>query len=316
MRLTDKAQTTRSFTKDGFLVVPATLSKVGVFDYLGSELGKTDKKVFQLARTESSLFTDETIKSFENAPITIGHPEDDVTAENWKQLAVGSMRNVRRDGEHLAGEAWIYDANAIKQIQQFGIKELSCGYRSELLPSQEQGVDFEMSPMIGNHIAIVADGRCGESCKLADEQKGQSKMSATRKFLDAILGAFGTKLSDEQAKAVEESEKKSDKTEGKSQEPPADQKDEKSADKTNAEELKQQLGEAQTKLEAEQKKTAELEAEVEKLKKQAGDSEKTLKDTQAELDKLKAGKQMGEQMMNDGKPQATSFNFNTAYNTK
>ena len=194
MRLTDKAQTTRSFTKDGFLVVPAKLSKTGVFNYLGSELGKTEKETYQLARTENSLFTDETISSFENAPITVGHPEEDVTAENWKQLAVGSMRNVKRDGEYLVGEAWIYDSAAIKQIEQFGIDELSCGYRSELLPSQEQGIDFEIAPMVGNHIAIVANGRCGDTCKLADEKKGKA-MSTTRKFLDARLGAFGTKLS-------------------------------------------------------------------------------------------------------------------------
>lgn len=316
MRLTDKAQTTRSFTKDGFLVVPATLSKLGVFDYHNKELGKDGEGIQRLARTEKSLFTDETIRSFENAPITIGHPDDDVTAENWKQLAVGSMRNVRRDGEHLAGEAWIYDANAIKQIQQFGINELSCGYRCDILPSQEQGVDFEMAPMIGNHIAIVADGRCGESCKLADEQKGQSKMSATRKFLDAILGAFGTKLSDEQAKAVEESEKESDKTDKKQQEPPKEDKTKQPADEANAEELKQQLAEANTKLEAEQKKSAELASEVKKLKKQVGDSDKTLKDTQAELDKLKSGKSMGEQMMKDTQPQATAFNFNDMYNKK
>lgn len=314
MRLTDKAQTTRSFTKDGFLVVPATLSKLGVFDYHNKELGKDGEGIQRLARTEKSLFTDETIRSFENAPITVGHPEDDVTAENWKQLAVGSVRNVRRDGEHLAGEAWIYDAAAIKQIQQFGIKELSCGYRSELLPSQEQGVDFEMSPMIGNHIAIVADGRCGESCKLADEQKGQSKMSATRKFLDAILGAFGTKLSDEQAKAVEESEKESDKTDEKPQEPPKE--DKKLADEVNVEALKQQLTEANSKLQDEQKKLADAKVEIEELEKQVSDSNKTLKDTQAELDKLKTGKSMGDQMMKDTQPQAVSFNFNDMYNKK
>lgn len=314
MRLTDKAQTTRSFTKDGFLVVPATLSKLGVFEYHNKELGKDGEGIQRLARTEKSLFTDETIRSFENAPITVGHPEDDVTAENWKQLAVGSVRNVRRDGEHLAGEAWIYDAAAIKQIQQFGIKELSCGYRSELLPSQEQGVDFEMSPMIGNHIAIVADGRCGESCKLADEQKGQSKMSATRKFLDAILGAFGTKLSDEQAKAVEESEKESDKTDEKSQEPPKE--DKKLADEVNVEALKQQLTEANSKLQDEQKKLADAKVEIEELEKQVSDSNKTLKDTQAELDKLKTGKSMGDQMMKDTQPQAVSFNFNDMYNKK
>lgn len=314
MRLTDKAQTTRSFTKDGFLVVPATLSKLGVFDYHNKELGKDGEGIQRLARTEKSLFTDETIRSFENAPITVGHPEDDVTAENWKQLAVGSVRNVRRDGDHLAGEAWIYDAAAIKQIQQFGIKELSCGYRSELLPSQEQGVDFEMSPMIGNHIAIVADGRCGESCKLADEQKGQSKMSATRKFLDAILGAFGTKLSDEQAKAVEESEKESDKTDEKPQELPKE--DKKLADEVNVEALKQQLTEANSKLQDEQKKLADAKAEIEELEKQVSDSNKTLKDTQAELDKLKTGKSMGDQMMKDTQPQAVSFNFNDMYNKK
>lgn len=314
MRLTDKAQTTRSFTKDGFLVVPATLSKLGVFDYHNKELGKDGEGIQRLARTEKSLFTDETIRSFENAPITVGHPEDDVTAENWKQLAVGSVRNVRRDGEHLAGEAWIYDAAAIKQIQQFGIKELSCGYRSELLPSQEQGVDFEMSPMIGNHIAIVADGRCGESCKLADEQKGQSKMSATRKFLDAILGAFGTKLSDEQAKAVEESEKESDKTDEKPQEPPKE--DKKLADEVNVEALKQQLTEANSKLQDEQKKLADAKVEIEELEKQVSNSNKTLKDTQAELDKLKTGKSMGDQMMKDTQPQAVSFNFNDMYNKK
>lgn len=314
MRLTDKAQTTRSFTKDGFLVVPATLSKLGVFEYHNKELGKDGEGIQRLARTEKSLFTDETIRSFENAPITVGHPEDDVTAENWKQLAVGSVRNVRRDGEHLAGEAWIYDAAAIKQIQQFGIKELSCGYRSELLPSQEQGVDFEMSPMIGNHIAIVADGRCGESCKLADEQKGQSKMSATRKFLDAILGAFGTKLSDEQAKAVEESEKESDKTDEKPQEPPKE--DKKLADEVNVEALKQQLTEANSKLQDEQKKLADAKVEIEELEKQVSDSNKTLKDTQAELDKLKTGKSMGDQMMKDTQPQAVSFNFNDMYNKK
>lgn len=308
MRLTDKAQTTRSFTKDGFLVVPAKLSKTGVFNYLGSELGKTEKETYQLARTENSLFTDETISSFENAPITVGHPEEDVTAENWKQLAVGSMRNVKRDGEYLVGEAWIYDSAAIKQIEQFGIDELSCGYRSELLPSQEQGIDFEIAPMVGNHIAIVANGRCGDTCKLADEKKGKA-MSTTRKFLDALLGAFGTKLSDEQAKAVEESEA------GKSAEEQK-KEDEKSTDEVNVEGLKQQLAEANSKLEAEQQKTASLEAEIATLKKQADDSEKSLKDTQAELDKLKAGKEMGEKMMKDKQPEAKPFDFNAMYNKK
>lgn len=48
MKFTDKttqAATQRTITKDGFLVVPATISKVGVFDYLATELGLDRKSV-------------------------------------------------------------------------------------------------------------------------------------------------------------------------------------------------------------------------------------------------------------------------------
>lgn len=207
MNFTDKSGTQRTFTKDGYLVVPATLSKVGVFDYLATELGEQGSGVKKVARTEQSLFTDATIASFEGMPITLGHPTEDVTAKNWKQLAVGSVRNVKRDGDMLAGEAWIYDENAIKQIQEKGIEELSCGYSCDVLPSQLQDADFEMSPMIGNHIAIVAKGRCGNSVKIADEG---IKMGKNRRFLDQLLGAFGIKLTDDQAKKVDETEQPED----------------------------------------------------------------------------------------------------------
>ena len=76
------------------------------------------------------------------------------------------------------------------------MEQLSCGYDCDIKPSTVQDADFEMSPMIGNHVAIVAKGRCGGSVKLADEDK--TIMGKTAKILDAFLGAFGIKLSDEQ----------------------------------------------------------------------------------------------------------------------
>ena len=143
MRFKDTHKTLRTFTKDGYLVVPATLSKVGVFDYLASELGESGNEIKKVARTESSLFSDETIQSFEGMPLTLGHPKEDVNARNWKDLAVGTVRNVKRDGDMLAGEAWIYDERAITTIQQQGIDELSCGYSCGVKPSLQDGVDFE-----------------------------------------------------------------------------------------------------------------------------------------------------------------------------
>ena len=207
MKFTDKttqATTQRTITKDGFLVVPATISKIGVFDYLATELGLREEGIKKVARTEKSLFSDETIKSFENATLTIGHPRDGVNAKNWKELSVGVVRNVKRVGDELRAEAWIYDEAAIKTVQEHGVEQLSCGYDCDIKPSTVQDADFEMSPMIGNHVAIVAKGRCGGGVKLADEDK--TIMGKTAKFLDAFLGAFGIKLSDEQKKQIEDDE--------------------------------------------------------------------------------------------------------------
>lgn len=172
MRINDslnQSKTERRITEQGYLVVPANLSKVGVFRYRESELrkdGSTDIKT--VARTEKSLFTDATINSFENAPITITHPKGDVTADNWKELSVGFVRNVRREGDFLKGDAWVTDKSAIRAIQDNGLVEISCGYDAEVLPATE-GADYEFAPMKGNHVALVPAGRCGSDVKIHDE---------------------------------------------------------------------------------------------------------------------------------------------------
>lgn len=275
MKFTDNTvqeKTQRTITKDGFLVVPATISKVGVFDYLATELGLKEDGIKKVARTEKSLFSDETIKSFENATLTIGHPEDGVNAKNWKLLSVGVVRNVKRVGDELTAEAWIYDEAAIKTVQEQGVEQLSCGYDCDIKPSTVQDADFEMSPMIGNHVAIVAKGRCGGSVKLADEDK--TIMGKTAKILDAFLGAFGIKLSDEQKKQIEDDEEKGKEGEKdpKGKAPTEPKKDESETDKkeddVNKEEYEkklaakdaeiQQLKDAQAKQEAEAKQAAVL----------------------------------------------------------
>ena len=275
MKFTDntaQVKTQRTITKDGFLVVPATISKVCVFDYLATELGLKEEGIKKVARTEKSLFSDETIKSFENATLTVGHPKDGVNAKNWKQLSVGVVRNVKRVGDELTAEAWIYDESAIKTVQENGVEQLSCGYDCDIKPSTVQDADFEMSPMIGNHVAIVAKGRCGGGVKLADEDK--TIMGKTAKILDAFLGAFGIKLSDEQKKQIEDDEEKGKEGEKdpKGKAPTEPKKDESETDKkendVNKEEYEkklaakdaeiQQLKDAQAKQEADAKQAAVL----------------------------------------------------------
>ena len=258
MKFTDKttqATTQRTITKDGFLVVPATISKIGVFDYLATELGLREEGIKKVARTEKSLFSDETIKSFENATLTIGHPRDGVNAKNWKELSVGVVRNVKRVGDELRAEAWIYDEAAIKTVQEHGVEQLSCGYDCDIKPSTVQDADFEMS------------GRCGGGVKLADEDK--TIMGKTAKFLDAFLGAFGIKLSDEQKKQIEEDEEKGKESEVKpeGEKKPTEPKKEKEENVEKEEFEKKlaakdaeirQLKDAQAKQEADAKQAAVL----------------------------------------------------------
>ena len=195
-----------------------------------------------------------------------------MNAKNWKQLSVGVVRNVKRVGDELTAEAWIYDESAIKTVQENGVEQLSCGYDCDIKPSTVQDADFEMSPMIGNHVAIVAKGRCGGGVKLADEDK--TIMGKTAKILDAFLGAFGIKLSDEQKKQIEDDEEKGKEGEKdpKGKAPTEPKKDESETDKkendVNKEEYEkklaakdaeiQQLKDAQVKQEADAKQAAVL----------------------------------------------------------
>ena len=130
MKIKDK-QTSPKFTLDdnGYLVTTAKLARIGAMQYLGEEIGKESGKVYDVHVDPNDLFSDATIKSFENMPVTIEHPtEMYVDANNWQELAVGHISNIRKDetGEFLIGDVVVNSPKAIKIIQD-GKIEVSCG---------------------------------------------------------------------------------------------------------------------------------------------------------------------------------------------
>ena len=273
----------RKKTKEGYLDVPAKLSKVGVCEYLDKELGVGDAgEIKKVARTEKSLFTDETISSFEGAPLTLRHSDESVTAENWKKYAVGFVKNVRREGDFLVADARITDAETIKNIEEFGVEELSCGYEADITATTINDSDYEFSAMIGNHVALVARGRCGRTCKLADEDL--KPMSKTKKALLAMLAIFGIKPTDEQLKAVEDLEvdeaeaKATDKPEDKQPETPVNTPEETKTEPTPAP-TKEDTAEM-----VDKEKYAKLEAENKALKEQIDQAAAKVKRDQALLE--------------------------------
>ena len=191
----------RRKTPQGYLVVPALFARTGIQDYDGAEGGETPGQTYRVDRPESEVFAPESIASFEGMPIAVGHPDDGVTADTWRELAVGMVRDVHREGEFLAGEIWICDAEAIRQVEVYGIEELSGGYACELIPGTGEA-DFIQTQIRGNHIALVPRGRCGGECRLGDQDNRSSKTMKKTNLLDALLGALGIDKPTEQQKAA------------------------------------------------------------------------------------------------------------------
>lgn len=181
MKIQDKSQAKFVLDSSGYLVTTAKLARIGAMQYLGEEIGRKSGKVYDVYVDESELFNDATMKSFEGKTVTNDHPtEMEVTSSNWKELSIGHIHNIRRDGDFLLGDVVINDAKAIKDIQS-GKIALSLGYDAELI---EHDGKIKKVDIIGNHLAVVDEGRCGEKCKLGDGKPSIMSKLLTRFFGD------------------------------------------------------------------------------------------------------------------------------------
>lgn len=181
MKIQDKSSAVFKLDDNGYLVTTAKLARVGAMQYLGEEIGRDSGKVYDVYVEPEDLFNDETIKSFEGVSVTVEHPEEmEVNASNWKELAVGHIRNVRQDGEYLIGDVVVNDSKAIKIVQS-GKIEVSCGYDADLVDADGK---IKKANIKGNHLAIVDEGRCGEQCKLGDGKPTIMSKLITRIFGD------------------------------------------------------------------------------------------------------------------------------------
>lgn len=160
-------------------------------------------------RDPKEVFRPETIASFQGKSVTIKHPRDFVTPDNWAHLTKGSVQNVRpgdepdEDGEQsLLADLLITDSFAIQLVKN-GLREVSCGYEAEYEQTGEgEGRQYNI---VGNHVALVEEGRAGSSYAINDH-KGKASMSA--KLIEKLKAKFGAKVVDE-ALAEEKKEDKS-----------------------------------------------------------------------------------------------------------
>ena len=153
-------------TPEGYLIcTDAILSRTGKQTYRRSEIwgdacDNADEEV-EVDRKAEEVFNDKTLASFENKPICIEHPDEDVNVSNHNQLSVGFVRDIKRgkvDGQDvMLGTLVITDADAIEAIERGDYTELSCGYNCDIVDEDNP----QQRNIRGNHVALCERGRAG-----------------------------------------------------------------------------------------------------------------------------------------------------------
>lgn len=162
-------------TPEGFLICKnVPIARTGYQTYLESELvedGDPSERV-NVYRSPDEVFSTATLASFEGKPVTNGHPDVDVTPQNYKLFSKGHVQHVRigkgDDADKILADLYITDQDLIDEIQN-GKRQVSAGYYAE---DKEDGSGRICQTKIrGNHVAVVDEGRAGASVCIRDTAK-------------------------------------------------------------------------------------------------------------------------------------------------
>lgn len=178
----DKARSVRSFDADGRLhVAVSNISKANICEYAGKEipgwrnLGLDPNRVYRLLRHPDELAKG--IATFNNLPILSEHIPVTAIGEDSHMpgLVVGSTgTDAAIDGPYLTNSLVIWAKPSIDGIVNDEKRELSSAYRyiADMTPGNFEGVDYDgvMRDIVGNHVALVFEGRAGSDVVVGDEQ--------------------------------------------------------------------------------------------------------------------------------------------------
>lgn len=161
-------------TADGYLVAEVRCARTGCQDYLAREVGLNRDGIVTVYRPEAAVFDRASLATFAGKPVTLTHPDEPVTADNWRRYAVGDVgADIARDGEFVRVPIKLMDADAIRAVEG-GVREISMGYETPL--RHEDGVApdgtpyqaVQTGPIRINHLALVPRARGGSELRIGD----------------------------------------------------------------------------------------------------------------------------------------------------
>lgn len=159
-------------TPEGYLIVPATLARVGVLDYRTPD-GRTKR----ILRSEKSVFGD--MDRLGVLPVTALHPRHNTgepvaaNSANYRAVTVGHVLggSQKREGDFLRAKLVIQDAATVAAIKRRELPEVSMGYHPVVQDQsgnhpQDGAYDAVQTEATYNHVALVPSGRAGPHVRL------------------------------------------------------------------------------------------------------------------------------------------------------
>ena len=203
-------------TADGFLAADVRCARTGIQVYTGAEMDRPDRDFIRVYRPDSEVFAKDSIASYAGKTVTNDHPDELVTAENWKEHTVGNVGNeVLRDGEFVRVSMLLMDQGAITDVDS-GKREISMGYLMDLdftSGTTDSGEEYDavMRNLRMNHLAIVDRGRAGSQVRIGDKQSitnwGASPVTddgnSIMKVRNIVVDGLTVETTDQGAQAIE-----------------------------------------------------------------------------------------------------------------
>lgn len=167
----------KTIDKNGFWFIPHNpISKVGIFDYLGSSISDEcePNKIYKVFRSGETLLN--SVPTWDNPPKPFIN-DHEMLGEGFTEVdnrhVQGVITNPQYEDGVLYADITVY-SEALKDAIENGKKELSLGYFCKF--EKQAGVydgqpyDYIQTNMVGNHIALVDAGRCGSDVKVFDQK--------------------------------------------------------------------------------------------------------------------------------------------------
>ncbi len=97
-------------------------ARTGVYQHAGTEVdpenkhGLRDQALVSVLRDDNTVFDAKAVHNIIGKPVIDDHPKVPVTADNQRQLSRGTIMGAMRDGDYLAFDLLVTNAEAIANI--------------------------------------------------------------------------------------------------------------------------------------------------------------------------------------------------------